>query len=131
MRISTGSIELDRWLGGGYESDIVTTLYGPAGSGKSNLCVMAAAQVARRKKVIFIDADGSILPNEIPKMVKKLDEYDVVVGDRMSRNSVVIADSYRKFIGTVFNLFVSIIFNTRLKDNLCGFKGFKREIGIK
>lgn len=59
MRIPTGSAELDRWLQGGYEQDTITTFYGPAGSGKSNLCVMAAAQqAARGKKVIFIDTEG-------------------------------------------------------------------------
>ncbi len=59
MKIPTGSIELDRWLHGGYEQDIITTFYGPAGSGKSNFCVMAAAQQALRgKKVIYIDTEG-------------------------------------------------------------------------
>jgi len=59
MRIPTGSVEFDRWLQGGYDQDIITTFYGPAGSGKSNFCVMAAAQQASRgKKVIYIDTEG-------------------------------------------------------------------------
>ncbi|MCX8194040.1 MAG: DNA repair and recombination protein RadB [Candidatus Pacearchaeota archaeon] len=59
MKISTGHVELDKWLQGGYESDIITTLYGPAGSGKSNLCMMAAvSQATRGKKVIYIDTEG-------------------------------------------------------------------------
>jgi len=58
-KISTGSFEFDRWLAGGYEKDIITTLYGPAGSGKTNLCLMAAAKTATHgKKVIFIDTEG-------------------------------------------------------------------------
>jgi RecA/RadA recombinase len=43
---------------GGYDCDIITTFYGPAGSGKTNFCVLAAASIARRKKVIFIDTEG-------------------------------------------------------------------------
>jgi DNA repair protein RadB len=59
MRISTGSDEMDNWLSGGYEDDIITTLYGAAGSGKTNFCVMAAAQQAMQgRKVIFIDTEG-------------------------------------------------------------------------
>lgn len=59
MRIPTGSFEFDKWLHGGYETDIITTLYGPAGSGKTNLCVMAAAvQASRNKKIIFVDTEG-------------------------------------------------------------------------
>jgi DNA repair protein RadB len=60
VRISTGNKDLDEWLEGGYESDIITTLYGPAGSGKTNLCLLAAVDIAKKgKKVIFIDTEGS------------------------------------------------------------------------
>lgn len=59
QRISSGSAEFDAWLGGGYETDIITTFYGPAGSGKSNFCLMAAAaQALQGKKVIFLDTEG-------------------------------------------------------------------------
>jgi DNA repair protein RadB len=78
MKISTGSDYFDEWLEGGYETDIITTLYGPAGSGKTNLCVMAAAQQAiQGKKVIFIDTEGGfsierlqqLTPQEVIKKI--------------------------------------------------------------
>jgi len=60
MNIPTGSKILDRMLEGGYETDIITTIYGPAGSGKTNLCLLAGATMARkRKKVVYIDTEGS------------------------------------------------------------------------
>ncbi|MBS3126136.1 DNA repair and recombination protein RadB [Candidatus Woesearchaeota archaeon] len=56
----TGSKILDRMLEGGYETDTLTTIYGPAGSGKTNLCLLAGTIVARKKKkVIYIDTEGS------------------------------------------------------------------------
>jgi len=59
MKISTGNEDFDEWLAGGYESDIITTIYGPAGSGKTNFCVLASAALASKsKKVIFIDTEG-------------------------------------------------------------------------
>jgi len=59
MKISTGNEDMDEWLNGGYEPDIITTIYGPAGSGKTNFCVLAAAALAcKGKKVIFIDTEG-------------------------------------------------------------------------
>jgi DNA repair protein RadB len=59
MKISAGSYDLNRFLSGGYETDIITTLYGPAGSGKTNLCVLASVSQAKKgKKVIFIDTEG-------------------------------------------------------------------------
>lgn len=58
-RISAGSYELNKFLFGGYETDIITTIYGPGGSGKSNLCMMVAVSQARKgNKVIFVDTEG-------------------------------------------------------------------------
>ena len=58
-KISAGSYELNTFLQGGYETDIITTIYGPGGSGKSNLCVIVATSQARKgNKIIFIDTEG-------------------------------------------------------------------------
>jgi len=58
-RISSGSDVIDELLKGGYENDIVTTIYGPAGSGKTNLCMISAvAFAASGKRVIYVDTEG-------------------------------------------------------------------------
>jgi DNA repair protein RadB len=58
-RSGTGSDILDRLLDGGFETDTVTTVYGPSGTGKTNICVIAAVAVARTgKKVVYIDTEG-------------------------------------------------------------------------
>jgi DNA repair protein RadB len=58
-KISTGSFDLNTFLQGGYETDIITTLYGPGGSGKSNFCIIVATSQARKgNKVIFVDTEG-------------------------------------------------------------------------
>ncbi len=59
FKISAGNQELDNWLNGGYDKDIITTFYGPAGSGKTNFCMLAAAtQTLKSNKVIFMDTEG-------------------------------------------------------------------------
>ena len=80
------------------------------------------------EKVLFIDADGSIQPDEMPKMLEKLDSYDVVVGDRASKDSDVNAIALRNITGKLFNFYVNVLFGYKTWDNLCGFKGFKKEI---
>lgn len=56
---SSGSPVLNE-LCQGIETDVVSTMYGPAGSGKSNFCIMASVDVVKSgKKVIYIDTDGS------------------------------------------------------------------------
>ncbi|MEK6827966.1 MAG: ATPase domain-containing protein, partial [Nanoarchaeota archaeon] len=57
-RLPTGSKILDGMLNGGYERDVITTLYGPAGSGKTVLCLLCAINVAKDKKVVYVDSEG-------------------------------------------------------------------------
>lgn len=58
-KISAGSYELNKFLSGGYERDIITTIYGPGGSGKSNIClIVAVSQAKKGNKVIFVDTEG-------------------------------------------------------------------------
>jgi DNA repair protein RadB len=73
-RISTGSAFLDSHLNGGYDHDIITTIYGPSGSGKTNLCLLAACKIAEHNKVIFIDSEGGIAVERI----KQISQTDVL-----------------------------------------------------
>ncbi|HZY91223.1 MAG TPA: DNA repair and recombination protein RadB [Thermoplasmata archaeon] len=58
-RVPTGIGPLDVLLGGGLEPDGLTELYGEGGSGKTIVCLEAAAQVALREKwVLYIDTEG-------------------------------------------------------------------------
>lgn len=58
-KISTGSYDFNTWLYGGYEKDIITTIYGGAGSGKTNFCMLVSVSQAKKgNKVIFIDSEG-------------------------------------------------------------------------
>ncbi|HEV8289732.1 MAG TPA: dolichyl-phosphate beta-glucosyltransferase [Candidatus Norongarragalinales archaeon] len=84
---------------------------------------------AKGKYVLFIDADGSISPNEIPRMLQKLQEgYDVVVGDRSHPESHVDQSKLRHLTGVTFNIYTRTLFDTGMGDHLCGFKGFRREV---
>jgi len=58
-RLPTGCQSLDLLLGGGFESGIISQLYGESGTGKSNIVLQLAVQaVARGLRVIFIDTEG-------------------------------------------------------------------------
>ena len=71
-KISTGIIFLDKLFNGGYDRDVVTTIYGPSGCGKTNLCLISAVRVVESgKKVIFIDTEGGICVERIKQLTKK------------------------------------------------------------
>ena len=68
-KVSAGSYDLNRWLFGGYESDVVTVIYGGSGTGKTNLCLLAAvSQAAKGKKVIFVDTEGGFSVERVKQL---------------------------------------------------------------
>ena len=59
MRVPFDCKALDDLLRGGIEAGTITEIYGEAGSGKTNLCILLARNVVLSgKKVIYIDTEG-------------------------------------------------------------------------
>ena len=62
-------------LEGGYDRDIVTTIFGPSGAGKTNLCLLAMVRMAGTgKKIIFIDTEGGIAVERVKQITKHYEE---------------------------------------------------------
>jgi len=75
-KIMSGSYDINKWLEGGYENDIITLLYGPAASGKSNFVTLAACHNAKKdKKIIFIDTEGSFSIDRVNQMCVGMHEF--------------------------------------------------------
>ena len=74
--ISAGVQILDEILDGGYETDIVSTIFGPAGSGKTLLLLLCTLDAAKKgKKVIFIDTEGGFSIARINQIDPDYKEY--------------------------------------------------------
>ncbi len=74
---TSGNEVLDNLLHGGFEKDIVTTIYGPSGSGKTNFCISAVLDIAKKgKKVIFVDTEGGFC---IERMKQMSEEYKQIL----------------------------------------------------
>src|SRR3989338_7486506 len=56
MKLATNT-PLDKLLDGGIETNAITNIYGPAGSGKTNIAIATA--LSNAKKTIYIDTEGS------------------------------------------------------------------------
>lgn len=58
-RLPTNCEPLDALLGGGIETGTLTEVHGEAGTGKTNLCLQLATEVAiSGGKVVFLDSEG-------------------------------------------------------------------------
>jgi DNA repair protein RadB len=78
VKISAGSYDLNKWLFGGYESDIISVIYGGAGTGKTNFCLLAAVSLAKKgKKVIFMDTEGGFSVERVKQLASE-DYNDVL-----------------------------------------------------
>src|SRR3989344_3805649 len=68
-KVSAGCYDLNVWLNGGYDCGIITTFYGGPGSGKTNLCMIAAVSQAKKgNKVIFIDTEGGFSSERVKQL---------------------------------------------------------------
>ncbi len=76
-KISTGSYDLNKWLYGGYEEDIITMIAGCPGSGKTNLCILAScSQAKKNNKILFIDTEGGFSVDRVKQVVgENYEEY--------------------------------------------------------
>jgi RecA/RadA recombinase len=70
--IPTGSLSLDRLLGGGIRTGLVTDIYGQSGAGKSqlcfSLCVNCAKYLKQNEMIMFIDTSGTFRPERVSEM---------------------------------------------------------------
>ncbi|VVB53499.1 DNA repair and recombination protein RadA [uncultured archaeon] len=76
-KISTGSQELDKLLGGGIETQAITEFYGKFGSGKTQLGHQLAVNVQLPKEdgglegtAIYVDTENTFRPERIQQMAK-------------------------------------------------------------
>ena len=59
MKLSINAKSIDKLLEGGFESGIITEIYGEAGTGKTNICLQLTREMALLgKKVAYIDTEG-------------------------------------------------------------------------
>ena len=63
--------EFDLILGGGLLEKTLIHLYGPPASGKTNIALIAAANAAKNKKVIYIDTEGGFSIERLQQIADK------------------------------------------------------------
>ncbi len=99
-KISAGSYDLNKWLFGGYERDIITTIYGDAGTGKTNFCLLVAvSQALKDKKVLFIDTEGGFSAERVKQIVASdKEKCEKALGNMILLKPVNFEEQKRAFI---------------------------------
>lgn len=95
-KIPSGSKILDRMLNGGYEKDIITTIYGPAGSGKTILCMLCTINMVRnKKKVIYVDTENNFSVERLKQIAKY--DYNKILGNMIFLKPVSFEEQKKAF----------------------------------
>ena len=104
----------------------VLRLHDNAGKGAA---VRLGTAAASAPVVLFMDADMSVDPVEIPRLVKAIGPADIAIGSRSHNESVVETDGFqRKVMGRTFNVMVSALTDMPFRDTQCGFKAFRTPV---
>lgn len=95
-RITTGSRNLDKLMGGGVETEAITEFYGEFGTGKTQICHQLCVNVqlpsqagGLEGRALYIDCEGTFRPERVVSMAKalNLDSQNVL-------KNIVVARAY-------------------------------------
>jgi len=105
------------------------------GKGKGS-AIRQGLRVASYPIVVFIDADGSHEPADVPKLVAPIreDRADIVIGSRMTGGSDELFSDLPEFIrltgSMLINLAINYRWNIRLSDAQNGFRAVVRDMTL-
>jgi glycosyltransferase involved in cell wall biosynthesis len=102
-----------------FAAKIITHPYGK-GNGAA---IKSGLRAAKGDVIVCMDADGQHLPEDIDKLLKKIDEgFDMVVG---ARNRIGQANMHRGFANRFYNRFATWMVGHRVEDLTSGFRAVR------
>ena len=102
---------------------------GKAGLGTAYIFGFKWALEHEYNRIVQMDADLSHNPNDVPRLVKLLDDYDLIVGSRYVEGVSVVNWPIRRLILSYgANFYSRIITGMPIKDSTGGFKAWRRKV---
>ncbi|MBN1662088.1 MAG: glycosyltransferase family 2 protein [Deltaproteobacteria bacterium] len=75
--------------------------------------------------LVLLDGDGQHAPDDIPRLLEKMDVYDMAVGARTVDSD---ASFHRKVANRIYNRFATYMCKRRIEDLTSGFRAIKTKI---
>jgi len=82
---------------------------------------------AKYDYILFMDSDLATDINALPRLIDELKTYPIVIGSRYMKNSKIRRKLSRKIISYFYNGLIRVLFNSKILDHQCGFKGFHKK----
>jgi len=106
-----------------YKAKVIKNPYN-MGNGAS---IKRGIRQANSDIVVLMDADGQHLPQEIPKLLKEIDKFDMIIGARHNSYQVW----WRRLANKIYNILASYVSGIKIKDLTSGFRAIKREKALE
>jgi hypothetical protein len=82
--------------------------------------------------VVFVDVDLAASLSFLQSLIDQvISGYDIATGSRYVTGSRIKRKPFRWIISVIYNAFVRVIFQTKIRDHMCGFKAFKRDVILR
>ncbi|MCZ7401425.1 MAG: glycosyltransferase family 2 protein [Candidatus Methanoperedens sp.] len=91
--------------------------------------IVEGFKAARGTILAFVDADDSVSPSDLDRIIGALDTVDCAIGSRRAPGAMITRHQplKREVISRVFNVMVNLMFNLGIRDTQCGAKAFKKK----
>ena len=90
------------------------------------LALKNAIEASNVNYILYMDSDLATKLNHIPQLIAALDEgADIVTGSRLMKGSVCVRSEKRSLFSNTYNFITRLLFQSKLRDHQCGFKGFR------
>jgi len=132
-RLKSGSEIIDTFLNGGYEKSVITTIFGPSGTGKTTACLLSALSATQDSKVIFIDTEGGFSVERLKQLTsdykKVLDRIFIMKPTTFTEQKHCIDSLHKKFpkgVGLIVCDTISALYRLERGDDN---QGLNAELG--
>lgn len=91
--------------------------------------IASGVESAKGEIIVWLDCDLGIPPEDIPKLVAKIEQgYDVAIGSRYVKGGKDSRSRARAFLSVLINLFASLFLGFKVHDYTSGFAAVKRKV---
>lgn len=90
--------------------------------------VLEGVKYAKGDVIILMDGDGSHRPEDISKLLDKIETYDIVIGSRFVKGGKTKDKTHRKIVSLFFRKLVSFILGLEIEDTMSGFSAVRKEV---
>lgn len=90
--------------------------------------IMDGILASKGKYIVWMDCDLTMPPSLVPKMIKELENNDVVIGSRYAEGGADDRSFLRVTTSRLINLFANIVLNFKVLDYDSGFIATRREV---